>query len=233
MPREPFVRRSAAAAVTFARAAGAPPTPSRRPRVPGLRARLLGLLALVLLPCLGLVLYTQADERKAAIAGVNRDALRLIAIATSNQAAQIEAARELLTAFAQLPHLRANDAAACSAALAGMLAAYPLYVNFAVADPDGNVRCSAVPMQSRVNLFFRSNQLGQSNFRQGILHNLVQPYDDRTNAAVARVHTHVEHARVRLAKSIDRIFIKNANHFVQTNIGCRSRQSVATVGAAG
>lgn len=156
MPREPFVRRSAAAAVTSARADGAPPTPSRRPRVPGLRARLLGLLALVLLPCLGLVLYTQADERKAAIAGVNRDALRLIAIATSNQAAQIEAARELLTAFAQLPHLRANDAAACSAALAGMLAAYPLYVNFAVADPDGNVRCSAVPMQSRVNIADRA-----------------------------------------------------------------------------
>ena len=44
MPREPFVRRSAAAAVTSARADGAPPTPSRRPRVPGLRARLLGLL---------------------------------------------------------------------------------------------------------------------------------------------------------------------------------------------
>ena len=59
-------------------------------RLAGLRARLLGLLAAILLPWLGLLLYTQADERKAAIGHVNDDALRLIRIATSNQAAQIE-----------------------------------------------------------------------------------------------------------------------------------------------
>jgi len=123
-------------------------------RLPGssLRARLFVLLALVLLPWLGLVLYTQADERKAAIAGVNRDALRLISIATSNQAAQIEAARQLLAAFVQLPQLRASDVATCNAFLAGMLTAYPLYLNFAVAKPDGNTRCSAVPMRSPVNV---------------------------------------------------------------------------------
>ena len=47
--------------------------------------RLLGLVALMLVPWLILVVYTQADERKAAIASVNGDALRLIRIVTSNQ----------------------------------------------------------------------------------------------------------------------------------------------------
>src|ERR1700681_2557242 len=63
-----------------------------------LRLRLLGLVVLMRAPRLVLRVHTQADERKAAIANVNDDAMRLIRIVTSNQAAQIEAARQLLTA---------------------------------------------------------------------------------------------------------------------------------------
>src|SRR6185369_4403276 len=110
-----------------------------------LRVRLLGLVALMLVPWLVLVVYAQADERKAAIANVNDDALRLIRIVTSNQAAQVEAARQVLTAFARLPQIQTKDAAACNAFLAEMLKAYPLYLNIAVADRNGNLVCSALP----------------------------------------------------------------------------------------
>jgi len=88
-----------------------------------LRLRLLGLVVLVLVPWLALVLYTQADERTAAIADVNRGELQLIRIVTSNQAGQIDSARQLLAALARLPQLRSRDAAACSAFLAETLAA--------------------------------------------------------------------------------------------------------------
>ncbi|HET8830673.1 MAG TPA: cache domain-containing protein, partial [Casimicrobiaceae bacterium] len=125
-------------------------------RLASVRARLIGLLVAILLPWLGLLLYTQADERKAAIAHVNDDALRLIQIATSNQAAQIEAARQVLTAFAQLPLLRGADPATCSGFLAQMLTAYPLYTNFGVADVEGNVWCSAVPLRTQVTVADRS-----------------------------------------------------------------------------
>ena len=156
MLRNAVVRRSTVARArrVLADAAGEPSATTGRAF--SLRARLLGLLALVLLPWLGLVLYTQADERKAAITAVNRDAMRLIAIATSNQAAQVEAARQLLTAFAQLPQLRAKDAVACNASLAELLTAYPLYLNFGVAEPDGDLRCSAVSSGSRVNIADRA-----------------------------------------------------------------------------
>ena len=121
-----------------------------------LRARLLALLALVLIPWLGLLLYTQSDERRAAVANVNRDALRLIHIVTSNQAAEIEAARQLLTAFAALPELRSANSEACGTLLAEMLKAMPIYFNFGVADLDGNLRCSAVPLRSQINVADRA-----------------------------------------------------------------------------
>ena len=122
----------------------------------GLRARLLALLALVLVPWFALLIYTQAEERRTAIDSVNRDAMRLIRIVTSNQAAQIEGARELLTAFAELPQLRAANSAECDVLLAEMLKKAPLYFNFGVAAPDGNLRCSAVPLRGQVNVTDRA-----------------------------------------------------------------------------
>ena len=118
----------------------------------GLRARLLLLLALVLLPWLVLLVYAQADEREAAIADVSRDAMRLIRIASSNQAAHIEASKQLLTALAQLPQLNSKNAATCNTFLAEMLKSYPWYLDLGVAERNGNVRCSAVALRSPVNV---------------------------------------------------------------------------------
>ncbi len=101
---------------------------------------------LVLLPWLALVLYATADERHNAIAGVHADAMRLIRIASSNQATQIEAARQLLTAFARMPQVRGGNRSECSRFLAALLPAYPLYLNFALAEPDGTMTCSARDM---------------------------------------------------------------------------------------
>ncbi|MEP6942968.1 MAG: SpoIIE family protein phosphatase [Betaproteobacteria bacterium] len=117
-----------------------------------LRLRLLCLVALVLVPWLGLIAYTQADERKEAIANINGDAMRFIRIVTSNQAAQIEAARQLLTAFARLPQLQTRDPAACNALLSEMLTAYPLYLNLGLAEVNGNMSCSALPLGPPVNV---------------------------------------------------------------------------------
>jgi serine phosphatase RsbU (regulator of sigma subunit) len=125
-------------------------------RFVSLRLRLLGLVALVLLPWLTLVLYAQSEERTAAIAEVHRDEARLLRIVTSNQAAEIEAARQLLTALARLPQLRSGAGAACNGLLAEMLAAFPLYLNFGVAEPNGDISCSAVALRSTVNIADRT-----------------------------------------------------------------------------
>jgi serine phosphatase RsbU (regulator of sigma subunit) len=117
-----------------------------------LRVRLLALVLLMVLPWLLLMAYTQVEERKAAVANVNEDALRLIHIVTTNQATQVEGARQLMMAFARLPQLHTHDTAACNAFLAETLAAYPSYINFAVADPNGNLYCSALPFRGVINV---------------------------------------------------------------------------------
>jgi len=83
---------------------------------------------------------------------VGDDAMALVHIVTSNQAAQVEAARQLLMALARLPQLRGGNRAACSALMAEMLKAYPLYLNIGSIEPDGNITCSAVPMREPVNV---------------------------------------------------------------------------------
>ena len=129
---------------------------SFRGRFLSLRLRLMVLVLLVLLPWLVLVLYTQAEERKAAMEEVNRDEQRLIHIVTSTQAGQIEAAQQLLAAIARVPQLQSRQDGACSAFLAEMLKTFPMYVNLAVAERDGRLSCSAVPLQSAVNVADRA-----------------------------------------------------------------------------
>ena len=138
---------SSAPAVALSAPARPPPL-----RYRSLRSRLLALVALVLLPWLALVLYTQAEERKTAVANVNRDAMSLVHFIASNQATQMNAARELLAAFARVPQVRARDTASCSRFLADMLAAYSSYANLGVAERDGSIVCSAVPLRTQVNV---------------------------------------------------------------------------------
>jgi hypothetical protein len=125
-------------------------------RIFRLRWRLLALVAALLVSWLAVVLYAQADERAAAIAAVNREEMLLLRIVTSNQAAQIEAGRQMLEAIARTPQLVARENSACNALLAEMLTASPMYVNIGVADRDGKVWCSAVPFSSTVDVSDRS-----------------------------------------------------------------------------
>src|SRR4030095_11442112 len=68
-----------------------------------LRVRLLTLVLLMVVPWLLLMTYTQIEERRAAVANVNEDAMRLIRIVTTNQATQVEAARPVMMAFGRPP----------------------------------------------------------------------------------------------------------------------------------
>jgi len=153
--RAPLFRPSTEGDTLYATEPAAPERQSAgstpRRRLFSLRLRLLVLVGLILLPWLALVLYTQAEERAAAIADVNRDEMRLIRIIATSQAAEVESARQLLNAIARLPHLRAAGSA-CGELLSEILAASPMYLNLAVAEPNGNLSCSAVPPQSAVNV---------------------------------------------------------------------------------
>jgi PAS domain S-box-containing protein len=117
-----------------------------------LRSRLLLLVLLTLLPALILILYTNAEQRQSAVLDAQADAVRLVRLVAANEAQLTEVTRQLLLLLAQLPEVRARDPAICSARLAELLGVYPFYALFAVAAPDGDVVCSALPLSEPVNV---------------------------------------------------------------------------------
>lgn len=124
----------------------------RRPSLCNLRARLLLLVLLALVPTSALTLYTAAEARRTAAVEAQEDALRLARLTAANQARVIEGGRQLLVALAQLPAVREGDAAACNALFAGLQEHYPEYSSFTAVDLEGTIFCSAVPLPQPVNV---------------------------------------------------------------------------------
>ncbi len=121
-----------------------------------LRARLVLLALLALLPAFGLALYGDLEQHRLATQQEQDNALRLANIAADNQSQLIDAADHQLIALAQAPQVLSRNSTACNALFAGVLQQHPNYVNLGAADPSGNVFCSAVPIQSPVNIADRT-----------------------------------------------------------------------------
>jgi diguanylate cyclase (GGDEF)-like protein len=116
-----------------------------------LRTRLLVLVGLAVVPSLGLMLYTDAEQRQQAASDVQANALRLTRLASANQERVIEGAHQLLLALAQFPEKLTGDPAQCTALMAEILKAQPFYANLGTVAPDGRWVCSAEPLQRPVN----------------------------------------------------------------------------------
>jgi len=117
-----------------------------------LRLRLVLLVLLAVIPALGLMLYTNLEQRRLETVQAQADAQRLARLASTQQQQLIEGVRQLLIALAQLPEVRSGDAAACTSLMTSLLKQYPLYANLGVIELDGNVFCSGVPLTSPINV---------------------------------------------------------------------------------
>ncbi len=121
-----------------------------------LRARLLLLILLAIIPAVGLILYTAAEQQRQAAIEVMESALRLARIVSGDQERLIEGARQLLAGLAQLPAVWRHDAGACGALFAALLKRFPFYVNLVAAKPDGEIFCGGVPPIGPVNIADRA-----------------------------------------------------------------------------
>lgn len=109
----------------------------------GLRARLLLLVLLPVIPALVLALYTNLEERRFGAFGVEKDAISVVQLAAANQLAIIEASRQHLTALSRFPQARNNDVAGFDAFFANMPKIYPDYIDFGLIETNGDlVACS-------------------------------------------------------------------------------------------
>lgn len=110
-----------------------------------LRARLIFLVVLAVIPSLLLVAYLSSVGRRSGVDAAEADALRLAQLAAYGHARLIYGARELLTTLAELKEFRSGDPAVATVMLEKLLPYYRMYSNLGVATSDGKVVSSAVP----------------------------------------------------------------------------------------
>ncbi|MBF8284339.1 MAG: multi-sensor signal transduction histidine kinase [Anaerolineales bacterium] len=116
-----------------------------------LRVRLILLVLLAVLPALGLTLYNAGQARQRAVAEAQAEAQQLTGLTASSAAQWVEGARQLLVAISRFSRVRDHDVVGCDAVLADLLKQYHHYANLGVAEPDGDLFCSALPLIAPVN----------------------------------------------------------------------------------
>ncbi|GGO76020.1 hypothetical protein GCM10011348_02240 [Marinobacterium nitratireducens] len=117
-----------------------------------LRGRLFLLFLLVVVPVLLLIVIINIEQRQQAADNVRDNALRLIQLTTSQYEHLIKGTRQLLTALAQLPWVRNQDADACSSLFGDLFKRYPYYTTLGVTNQEGYSFCSPLRATRPVNL---------------------------------------------------------------------------------
>jgi signal transduction histidine kinase/CheY-like chemotaxis protein/HAMP domain-containing protein len=112
----------------------------------GMRARVLFLILLVLVPVFALRLFSAIDDRRAAIRHAEGDAYDAARIVAQDQQGLFEQSRQQLFTFAQLVALssgRPIDPRTCRPALVSFMKRLPNYVDLGIVSPKGEVLCAA------------------------------------------------------------------------------------------
>ncbi len=116
-----------------------------------LRAKMLMLVFIALIPALGLLLYSANVERAEHLAET-KDKIAITARATANNLEKIaEGSKYLLTALAHYPAIKNLDSVASSAVFADALETLPLHGNILALKLNGDIFASAVPSTTPLN----------------------------------------------------------------------------------
>ena len=101
--------------------------PSKDFVLSSLRARLLLLVAIAVIPIVGSTIYSALEQRHLAGDEVQETTVRLARIASSQQGQLILGTRQLLTGLGQLREVRERNAAECSALFSKLHKSYRLF----------------------------------------------------------------------------------------------------------
>ena len=128
--------------------ANALPAVTARSRFPtrhlGLRARVLMLLLIAVLPAIGIQGYNEYALRQARERDIRQQVIQTTRQFGAEMGELREGARQLLLSLGQLPAVREKDGAACGAFFANLDTQYDNYAVLGAADIRGNVFCSSV-----------------------------------------------------------------------------------------
>lgn len=108
-----------------------------------LRARLLIIVSIALVPALAFQLYSELDARQARAELAQQSALRLVRMVAAEQDRVVEGARQLLTAVATAPAVQSRDPRICNEYLQAVQAQFDRYVSIAAIGLDGHIYCGS------------------------------------------------------------------------------------------
>jgi len=125
-----------------------------------LRVRLLVLIVAAAIPALVYILYTAAEQRDRREAEIREETMRVVKLATNSIEQLLEGSHQLLIGLSKLPAIHHYDSSTCNKYFSAVKEQLPMYANIAALKPDGDVFCSAIPLEKKVNLadrfFFQS-----------------------------------------------------------------------------
>jgi signal transduction histidine kinase len=101
------------------------------------------LVAVALLPAIGIQAYNEFDLRRTRQVEVQGHALNLAELAAAEQRQTVQGIHQALIALSELPAIKAKDADGCNAYLAKIKQRYPGFISFLVVDVSGSSFCNA------------------------------------------------------------------------------------------
>ena len=165
----------------------------------GIRARLLLLVTLAIVPLFAFTLYQGIAERRRAAARERADARRLVLLFAAEHQRVVSDARRLLFVLAQGPTIRAANVTACTQLFRAVLDESPAYSNLMLAEVDGRVIAAAKPVdpdgddrallaRAAASTFVvgRIERIGAAEFPTFGLAHAVEADDGRTLVLLAR-----------------------------------------------
>ena len=143
-----------------------------------IRARLLWLVAIALVPAIAIIVYDQYQFRQQVFHDIQADAERVASLVGSQIQAQIDDSGRRCGLMTRLPDIQAMNAAT-SETLAVILRESPRYANLAIAAADGRLVASALPLSGEVSVAgrdFFARVLATGTATVGVFHpNPVSP----------------------------------------------------------
>lgn len=110
----------------------------------GLRARLVILVLVAVVPLVALLIAGSVADREFALANARAEAVGLARFGAERQAAALEEARELLRVLRRLPAINSGDPATCQEFLRVVADDHPQFYTVGVVDPDGMISCHSI-----------------------------------------------------------------------------------------
>ncbi len=119
---------------------------------PRLRIVWVVLIIITLLPALVFSLRTRQAVRREAENVTRENLLRVVRLAADRHQRLMESTQQVLFLLARLPALRSGDLEACKSLFTDLLQQYPRYANLGIAQLNGSIAASGVPVPQPMNV---------------------------------------------------------------------------------